>query len=239
MKSLLSAAMIVAAAIVSFAQTNITVQVKDTSGKGSPIENVGSGLVSETFENGRTVDSIQYELKAKNTSEKPIMMFVEHLVVRYPSSHGERFIKERDTFFGRNPFGSGEVLDMGYTASGKLVHDNASSRAVEPSCEVRVMYVEFTDGSHFGEEKYAQHILDLRQQIWNRLGHLQYVYTKQGEKAYVDALQELVEPAEVNAFLDPFRESQKKNGTQKVIEAINRHLREAEDKSAQLLTHRE
>jgi archaellum component FlaG (FlaF/FlaG flagellin family) len=238
MKGLLLAATILAA-FLSFGQTNITVQIQDTSGDGSPMANVGSCLISETIENSKTVDSIQYELKIKNTSEKPIMMFVENLVVWFPSGHGQTFSKQKDTFFGRNPFGPGDILDMGYQTPNKMVHENASDRSVEPYCKVRVMYVQFTDGSHFGGIESAEHILDLRQQIWNRLGSLQVTYIKQGEKAFLDELQKPVEPAEVNSFLDMFRQYQGWYGTQKLVEFIGRHLQESEERANQLLAHRE
>src|SRR5438876_12267757 len=78
---------------------NIAMPIINKSAPGSPIENVGTITMTEKIDNGSSHDSKVYELTAKNISDKPILMFVEKLLIVYPSGFGETVIKQIDSFF--------------------------------------------------------------------------------------------------------------------------------------------
>ncbi|MFZ0799714.1 MAG: hypothetical protein WCA13_14160 [Terriglobales bacterium] len=216
-------------------QNVVTMPITDNSDVKSPIGNVGTITLSEEIKDGKTYDSEVYNLTAKNVSDKEIVTFVEKLFVGYPSGSGEAIIEEKDSFFGHKLVEPGDAIDFSQKdPGGQIVMDQRASPPNKGLCNVRVLYAQFADGTTFGNEEYGVHILGVRRDIWNVLGHLNAVYQKQGEQAFVEELQKPVPSNDVKAFLDMFRSVQKEKGTQSNVGLIQKVLSDAEERQARI-----
>jgi hypothetical protein len=216
-------------------QNPITMPISDKSDAKSPISNVGTVMMSEEIKDGKTYDSKVYDLTAKNISDKEIVTFVERLFIGYPSGRGEAAMKEKDSFFGHTLVAPGETIDLSpKDPGGQLVFEQMTSPPNKALCTVRVLYAQFADGTTFGNDEYGVHILQVRQDVWNMLGHLNAVYQKQGDQVFVEELQKPVQRNEVNSFLDMFRMVQKQKGTQSAVGLIQKVLNDAEKRQASI-----
>jgi hypothetical protein len=59
-----------------------------------------------------------------------------------------------------------------------------------PTASARIKFVQFSDGSTWGEREYAAHVRHLRRATLDKLESLEQLYLDGGEKAFMDALEE-------------------------------------------------
>jgi len=99
----------------------------------------------------------------------------------------------------------------------------ATSNSDEPSCEVIARWVQFEDGSTWGDITYADELLRNRAAIWNRLKQLDETYRNQGREQFALELQKQGQ-TEVDGYLGHLRSVQVRQGTEATINELEGHL---------------
>jgi hypothetical protein len=138
-----------------------------------------------------------------------------------------------EAFFHPSIIHPQDAADL-YLDSSELRIDGVDAKEVQPTCEVSAKWVQFEDGTTFGELSYAKELLQERREIWNALRHLRDIYTQQGESALATALGERVSSSTAEAYLEHLRMFQKQHGTAAVVGRLEEHLRMAELRSSLL-----
>ena len=131
-----------------------------------------------------------------------------------PHGGGARHVIQIDHFFG-SYIAPGDSFAL--ARSGPREHSSASADRIsplrpadEPKAEVRVQYVQFVDGSTFGEETIAKEVLDLRSVILDALRRLDNAGS---EKVFRALLAQKIQPDDADSFLEEFRHTEKHHGT--------------------------
>ncbi len=220
----------------------ITVPVVDESAAASPIRTTGTAVFSEGPENGQAVCSYNCEIESRNVSQQPIVLLVMAEEFRCSSGVGERLISGHEYLFDRELLSPGKAImyPSHYCTSERIVGPVASIARV-PSAGVTTLYVQFQDGTSFGDDTYAQHILQIRQGALKALRRLQEIYQMQGEEKFREALRRQPDPREIgeassveDRFIEPLRKIQREFGNVEVIRRIREKLSNAEVKLADL-----
>ena len=220
----------------------ITVPVLDESAAASPIKMTGRAVFSEGTENGKAVCSYHCEIESRNVSQQRIVLLV--MAEEFHCSNGldDKRISGHEYLFERELLGPGKAITYPshYCTSERIVGPVPSIARV-PCAGVTTLYVQFQDGTSFGDDKYAQHILQIRQGALKVLRRLQEIYQMQGEEKFREALRRQPDPREIgeassveNRFIEPLRKIQREFGTAEVIRRIREKLSNAEVKLADL-----
>jgi len=146
-----------------------------------------------------------------------------------------RFTKEIDCFFGPDiikPDGQESFSEPPRSVTTEPYDPNRPPRTRQAN--FRVVYVQFTDGTTFGDEAFAKHLKDLRRITLQELRRLDRAYAHGGEAAFVAELNEAVSPIEVNNFLEGIRRIQREAGTQSALAQVRAALRFAAEHQAGL-----
>lgn len=208
-----------------------TIPLVDKSDPGSPIENEGIVTLTEWTADGKAFMSMQSDWKSTNISQKPILALMETMRVQYANGHSESVTQEHDAFFHPRTVSPGEVLPMVSGPAGTKVIDEKYSKPATPVCEVAVRWVQFADGTVFGDEKYAQHLLELRKGIWGVLAHLNEVYTTKGAEEFLKELNKGYPDPHVDGYIEHLRRFQNEHTTDETYQRVQEHLRMAEQRS--------
>lgn len=174
-----------------------TLQVTDISAPDSPIRISGSLIVAQSIEasprctsiNSQrcTATSTQYDVSLGNTSDKGIVAFI---VEMGSSSEDGNFYPSR-TMLSEKLFGpllgAGGSEPLHVPGGTGITSLGPDGQPFPPATEARVVFVQFADGSTFGDQKAGEHLLLTRQESLESLARLDAMYTRQGEKAFDQA----------------------------------------------------
>lgn len=137
---------------------------------------------------------------AKNTSKKGIAAWSATLETAGGGGPELRFISSHDYFFTGDvlaPSGTEGVSDQSCPIRLVLMPPNdnryaetADATVLPTTAFVRVQFVQFTDGSIWGDRDEAAQVQLERHETLNKVKSLQQVYSEQGEKAFMNALAE-------------------------------------------------
>jgi hypothetical protein len=225
---------VVAFSTLSFAE-QVTVPAQDVSSPGNPLAISGSAQISETTSERQVRVSISNDITARNISPKGILALVAWVEVSPAHASMQRFTKELDCFFGPDIIKpGGQESFSAPLRSASTEPYNANSPPRTPQANVRIVYVQFTDGSTFGDEAFAQHLRDLRHITLQNLRRLDRAYARGGVAVFVEELNETVSPAEVNNFLESIRRTQREFGAQAALTRVRAGLQFAEEHKAGL-----
>jgi hypothetical protein len=207
---------------VSAVADDFVVPIIDKSASGSPLENIGSVTLLETIKDGKSTRSSKIEWTVRNKSPKAIVTVVETLSIRYASGQSEEIKNQYEAFFGPKLVKTGGTISFSANPSGVEV-SGASSKSSEPSCEVIARWVQFDDGSTWGDVGYAEELLKNRTAIFSRLKQLDDIYKLQGAEQFALELQKQGQ-SEVDAYVGHLRSEQSSHGTQATIDELEGHL---------------
>jgi hypothetical protein len=207
---------------VSAVADDFVVPIIDKSASGSPLENIGSVTLSETIKDGQSTRSRKIEWTVRNKSPKAIVTVVETLIFRYPSGESVEMKSEYEAFFGPKLVKAGGTISFSDNPSGVQI-SGASSSSHEPSCEVIARWVQFEDGSTWGDIGSAEELLKNRAAIFSRLKQLDDIYKLQGAEQFALELQKQGQ-SEVDGYIGYLRREQSKHGTQATIDELEGHL---------------
>jgi len=137
--------------------------------------------------------SYQVHASAMNASNRDVLLMVMHFEASSGRAPGFDLTYQREYFFSKNPLESGasETVDGSPSSfSGPIVNGVPSIATAKstPEATVQVEFVQFSDGSTWGEPEAARDILKTRRASLRRLLVLQHTYEESGEQAFVDEL---------------------------------------------------
>jgi hypothetical protein len=178
------------------AQSEATVAVKDVSREGSPLSFSGTVAFSETVNDGKVTRTHGEQISAKNVSYKAILALRVSTSFIFPDGYRGEHTTEIDRFFTPDLIVPGETVQLSWplgqtrtTASRK-----GPPHIVEPVAEAKVLYVQFEDGSEFGNEAEGYEILSLRRSTWEALRGVDKVYEEEGADEFMKALNKPIMP---------------------------------------------
>ena len=220
----------------------ITVPVVDDSAAASPIRTTGTAVFSEGAENGKAVCSYNCEIESRNVSQQPVVLLVMVQEFRCSNGLGDKHISGHEYLFDRQLLGPGKAITYpsGHCTSESMVGPIPSIARV-PIAGATTMYAQFQDGTSFGDDKYALHMLQIRHGALKAFRRLQEIYQMQGEEKFRQALRRQPDPREIreassveDLFIEPLRRIQREFGTVEAIRRIREKLSNAEAKLANL-----
>jgi hypothetical protein len=185
--------------VASCAVVERRMKLQDVSAEGSPIS--VSGYVTYRYDDSKKFPfSYRENISAKNVSGKSVLLMVMHLEAEGTPGSDETFSQEY--FFGPalEP-GGVEVHDepgasFGQAVNGiPLVDSEHDPHAV---ASVRVEFVQFGDGSTWGDADSARTVLHMRSETLAQLDRLEHIYEQAGEDAFLE------EFARVDDYLSVF-----------------------------------
>ena len=184
-------------------QEVLSVPLVDKSAAGRPLDVNGEVLLRETVRANELEWSWSERISVKNVSTKPILLFVATLteIGRHPAptdrsfspGNGPTYQLEDDRFFSERLIKPGELLllrDSTFGAAESACCINPLSQKRDPSAEYRVRFVQFADGSTFGEPGEGRDALAMRDMIMSGLRELVQSYKDHGKAGFVDKLRE-------------------------------------------------
>lgn len=204
----------------SFSQLTYTVQVVDVSDKGSPLEIAGAASFTETKRQNAFQTSGRLQILLKNASDKDIILL--RAQVREAGPHGpitDHEIKRDHFFWGALSAGSSIRLITDERQPASL---SPVAVARDPTGEFRLQYVEFADGSTWGNELAARDVFSTRLAI---LGMLQRLRNEVNDERFVTLLQERVRPDDADRFFESLRKISKNKGTAAARQNVAASLR--------------
>jgi hypothetical protein len=168
----------------------------------------------------RLQTSGRLQILLKNASDKDIILL--RAQVREAGPHGPITDHEinRDHFFwGALSAGSSIRLITDERQPGSL---SPVAVARDPTGEFRLQYVEFADGSTWGNELAARDVFSTRLAI---LGMLQRLRNEVNDERFVTLLQERVRPDDADRFFESLRKISKNKGTAAARQNVAASLR--------------
>ena len=178
----------------------ITVPLLDKSEIGSPFQVSGRFVLEESLHGNQLEWSWAQKVAVKNISDKPIMLFVATLTTigRYPRGQraapgdGPTYVIEDDRFFDEKLIRPSESLTLRDTEPGTpevacCVNPSAKK---DPVAQYYLNFVQFADGSTFGDPLQAQDVLALRETILHGLRELNQSSSEYGEQGFTAKLKE-------------------------------------------------
>jgi len=185
-------------------QDAFSVPIVDKSGAGTPFEVSGKLTLRESVRANELEWSWGEKVVIKNVSGMAILLFVATIteigrhsapVSRRPAlGDGATYQLEDDRFFSEKLLEPGEAIVLRDTKPG--IPDvaccvNQLAETHDPVAEVRVHFVQFADGSVFGDPAEARDSLAIRQTILHGLHALLQRYEQSGESSFAAKLSEL------------------------------------------------
>ena len=171
-------------------QCQITIPVAVTAAPDSPVTLTGQVAYIDKGA-GVTRYASDGKVLAKNISDKPILL----LIVKGEFDDGKAIrtadTNQNDYFFVSDVLAPNaiETLDLSTPA---MSRGSAEQRHPPPPSPRRanahVAFVEFADGSYWGDLQAAKELLQDRIAAWRRLSELQQIYRLNGEQAFLTEL---------------------------------------------------
>jgi hypothetical protein len=196
----------------------ILVPVVDRSDTGSPISVAGNISLLETVRGSEILSSRGENVTARNIGNKPILTVVASLDEVGPHSGGNQTIVEIDRFFVPDILMPGEdfVLANKPVGVGHTVEccTNPLQAGRDPRAELRTLYVQFNDGSTFGDPKAGREVLARRAKAVHALHQVGYAYQEHGNTGFLDALRQEQSAKEPDGLCMKIYQEQRTHGTQ-------------------------
>jgi hypothetical protein len=162
-------------------------EIQDLSDKGSPIQISGYMALRYDREN-RFPFSYEQSTSVKNVSSKSILLMIVHLEATSGPGHDETY--SQDYFFG-DTLAPGQVEvnhDPERRFGSTLVNGEPLpyKKDPHPTAQAHAEFVQFGDGSTWGDADSAADSLDERRKTVEELDLLEHLYEQAGESAFLD-----------------------------------------------------
>jgi len=208
-------------------QLTFTVPVTDKSDVGIPLEISGTASFTENVVANSVTLSSEFQVTARNVSGKGIVLLVAYFDESGPHGGGARHILQFDNWF-RPEIGPGASFVLARNDPGtgsSFCCLNPLQTADEPRADVQVQFVQFSDGSTFGDKATAQDILAIRAVVLDRLHALDGA---RNDKEFRQSLEQRIQPDAADAFFQTLRHTQKEEGTAAARRQVRNGLANAE-----------
>jgi hypothetical protein len=168
------------------AGTEPQIRVIDKSPATSPV--TVSGIVTPPIEPGASPLPCKAKLSFRNVSRKPIVVSVVNLHVEGECNSGWILTHEEDYFFSDHQFEPGAALTLEPTQRGLQPERVANDPERTPEATAAVRFVQFADGSTWGDQDEGERVLIMRQEHLRNLNELWQVYQTGGDPEFETAL---------------------------------------------------
>jgi hypothetical protein len=196
----------------AWSQLTYTVPVMDKSDPRSPLKISGTASFTELIVANSVKSSSTFKVDARNVCDKAIILVLAHFDETGPHGVGTHHVIQRDQFFWGN-IAPRESLVLARSRPGRRTSACCVSPlgpANEPKAEIRVQYVQFIDGSTFGDKTTAKGILHTRSAILDALRRLDNAGNSEN---FLALLAQKIQPDDADTFLETFRRTRKSHGT--------------------------
>jgi hypothetical protein len=219
-------------AVSAWSQLTFTIPVQDKSDIGSPLEISGTISFTENLLANSITTASEYEVKARNISDKEIVLLVASFEEAGPHGGSRHHVLQFDDVFraGISP-GQSFVLSRSDRTTPSFCCINLLSTAEQPKAEVRVRFVQFGDGSTFGDKRAATEIFAIQAAVLDRLRVLDGA---QDDQEFLRILRLRMEPDEADDFFEAIRRTQKEKGTAAARSRVRSGLINSEKNLAQI-----
>jgi hypothetical protein len=193
-------------------QLTYTIPVVDKSESGSPLKISGTASFTELIVANSVQSSSSFKVDARNVGDRAIILVLAHFEKTGPHGGGTHQVIQRDHFFWGN-IAPGESLVLARGGPGRRTSACCVSprgAANEPKAEIRVQYVQFIDGSTFGDKTTAKDTLGIRSAILDALRRLDNASNSEN---FLALLAQKIQPEDADIFLETFRRTRKSHGT--------------------------
>jgi hypothetical protein len=212
------------------------ISITDASRADSPVAIVGTVLAKEE-DSGLLRYSFRTNASLTNESQKPILAFVIRIATTSANKMDLDNTRNDDYFFAE-PFEPNTTVKLAQS-DGPFGKSKAEVEALpsQPGAVASVKFVQFTDGSIWGDPAAGQDVLKERRLTRDELGSLGNSYRTRGEQGFVE---ELKKPSQLNliVYLQQLYDSNGKDTTSVIekltsmIEYADRHQRDMQRQEA-------
>ncbi|MCI0423007.1 MAG: hypothetical protein L0312_27920 [Acidobacteria bacterium] len=223
--------LVIACLLPRVAAQSQSLQVVDRTEGASPVTVSGTVTISEQVSGDQVNYSLEESVSATNVSDKTILTMVAWLDVSFTKAPNAHIVKQYECFFAPDVIKPGEthILSTPQPASMRDNFDPAAPLK-EAKAEFRAVYIQFLDGSVFGDPAAAKDMLRIRKEAEKALWYLNKVYREKGAQAFVAELQEPNPTAEVDTLLENVRQAQRELGTAEAVRRVQGMLTTAEQR---------
>jgi len=208
-------------------QEPVDVPFEDAALTASPITATGKISVQETVAANEVKSWWEENVDATNRSTKPILLVIGEFDAISPHSNGGTRLT-MEYFFG-DPISPGETFSL---VTRSFVQDSCCMNPLretrEPKATFRLMFVQFLDGSTFGDAAQAENALANRDRTLKALRTLAQVAAKDKRRFQLQLERELRLDDTLGVFAS-IRETQERKGADAAIARTYKILDFAED----------
>jgi len=168
-------------------------ELRNVSGHHSPIEI--DGYLTLRDDAAAHVRVYWVHALARNVTKKKISYWSVGFETA-GSDPGLNFTQSNDYFFTGDVFAPGQTVKVQSCPISLVIRPAneeppaESGDSTAPTASVRIKFVQFSDGSTWGDRDYAAQVHQLRRATLDKFESLQKLYSESGEKAFMDALEE-------------------------------------------------
>ena len=220
-------------AFSAWSQISYTVSVIDKSDSGAPVAISGTATFTDVFDDKSVGSWGSFSLRGRNLSTKSILLLLAYFDEAAPNQRETRHVICVDHFFWEE-IAPGRSFNLPpiNSRSQKSELRHGSAPATDPEAEVRVQYVQFTDGSSYGSKMAADGVLRLRLTI---LHSLQRLANTGGAPEFRALLATKASPG-AGKFFEDLRLMQESRGTEATRAEVQSDLRVAQERMRRLQT---
>jgi hypothetical protein len=193
----------------------------------SPITATGKISVRETVAANEVKSSWEEEVSATNRSTKSILLLIGELDATSPHSNGA--IRLTMEYFFGDPISPGETFSL---VKRSFVQASCCTNPLrethEPKATFRLMFVQFLDGSTFGDVAKAENALANRDRILKVLRNLAQVAAKDKQR-FQSQLERQLRLDDALGVFASIRETEEQKGADAAIARTYKILDAAED----------
>jgi len=166
--------------------TEQRMEIQDLSDKGSPIQISGYMILGYDRAN-RFPFSYEESTSVKNVSTKSILLMIVHVEASRRPGHDETY--SQDYFFG-DALAPGQV-EVNHNPEQRFGATLVNGEPLpykkdpHPAAQAHAEFVQFGDGSTWGDADPATDLLDERRKIVEELDLLEHLYEQAGESAFL------------------------------------------------------
>lgn len=220
----------------AWAQTKVTnLVVVDRSEGGTPFHVTGEVRLKETVARDQVYTSMSQRIMAKNVSNQTVLMFVASIEVTPTFGAKEQSTRQYECFFATDVIAPGDehALSEPRDEGGFTIQPHSTSAPLNaPEAEVKILYVQFINGSEYGQRAFASDLLRLRRITWSHLKRLVRTYERSGEVGFLEELYERIDPGEVDVFFENIRQTARSRGAQSALARVHFALKLADERTA-------
>lgn len=219
----------------AWSQLTYTIPVLDKSEPGSPLKISGTASFFDQIVANSVTVSGDFKVNARNIAGKGIILLLAYFDAAGPHAGGTHNVIQIDHLFW-GEIAPGQSFPLARSRPGRRTSVcciNPVAPAEEPKAEVSIQYVQFVDGSTFGDETSAKQILGTRSVILDALRRLDNAGSNE---EFLGLLEQRIQPDEADDFLKILRHTKKNHGTATARNQVHAAVVAAEAHAAALRT---